>query len=291
LLYGLALAGLAMTRAAFLPFAVVGLIWFLMRCRDIGGGWFCAVLAILGFGNGLAPWTVRNFREFSEPIPLADSGMLHLWMGNNPQATGGYLDEDALRQSLPPDRLKTLLEEPNQSRRYNSLYEDVGREIVAEPAQTAGRRLWAGLKYFFGESWFKDNRLSEAPSAENVVTPPAWLSDSAQGVLRISLLVMLTLGVLGWRFSFGWRKHARLAALAAIWLPLPYLLSHAENLSGPRLPLDGVLLSFAAFAVGCCVPGVRRGPVAKVAKTVDKETHPAPKPAQAPAAWRPGPRT
>jgi hypothetical protein len=42
--------------------------------------------------------------------------------------------------------------------------------------------------------------------------------------------------------------------LAAIWIPLPYVLSHAEALSGPRLPLDGVLLCYAAFALACLLP-------------------------------------
>jgi hypothetical protein len=41
---------------------------------------------------------------------------------------------------------------------------------------------------------------------------------------------------------------------------LPYLLSHAESLAGPRLPLDGVLLCFAAYALACCVPRLVRNP-------------------------------
>jgi hypothetical protein len=260
LLYGLALAGLALTRAALLPFALVALLWFLLRCRTLRAGWFCGLLAVLGFGNGLAPWTVRNYREFGEPIPVVDSAMLHLWMGNNPQATGGYLDERTLRKSLPPERLDALLAEPNQARRYASLGKDVIREISGDPSAVIGRRLWAGLMFVFGENWFKNNNLAQTDTASETVTPPEWVSDVGEGVLRGSLLVMIVLGLLGWRFSFGWRKEARLAALAAIWVPLPYLLTHAAYLSGPRLPLDGVLLCFAAFALACWVPGVRRQP-------------------------------
>ena len=56
------------------------------------------------------------------------------------------------------------------------------------------------------------------------------------------------------------------ASLAVFWIPLPYLLSHAELLSGPRLPLDGVLLCYSAFALLCLVPGLgkqlRRGSLA-----------------------------
>ena len=69
---------------------------------------------------------------------------------------------------------------------------------------------------------------------------------------------MLLLGLLGWRWTYGWRKQSRLAALALLWIPVPYLLSHAEFLSGPRLPLDGILLCYAAFVLVCLVPGMGR---------------------------------
>ena len=64
------------------------------------------------------------------------------------------------------------------------------------------------------------------------------------------------LGLLGWRWSYGWRRLAMPASLALIWVPLPYLFGHAEALHGPRLPLDGVLLCYAAFALMCMTPTV-----------------------------------
>ena len=260
LLFGLTLAGLAMTRAALLPFALVALLWFLLSCRTLRTGWLCALLAVLGFGNGLAPWAVRNFREFGEVVPVVDSAMLHLWIGNNPQATGGPLDERSLRASLPPERLQALLAEPNQARRYASLGQDVIREVANDPGATISRRIWAGLMFVFGKSWFNDMRLSRTARASEAMLPPEWVSTGAEGALHASLLAMIVLGLLGWRFSFGWRKQARLATLAAVWIPLPYLLSHADYLSGPRLPLDGVWLCFAAVALACFMSGMRREP-------------------------------
>jgi hypothetical protein len=73
-----------------------------------------------------------------------------------------------------------------------------------------------------------------------------------------SLLGMLLLGAIGWRWSYGWRRESMPAALAVLFIPLPYLLSHAELLSGPRLPLDGVLLCFAGFALAALIPGFGR---------------------------------
>src|SRR5262249_5281555 len=69
-------------------------------------------------------------------------------------------------------------------------------------------------------------------------------------------LGMYLLAFLGWRWGYAWRKESMPASLAVLWLPLPYVLGHAGLLHGPRLPLDGVLLTFAAFALVCLVPGV-----------------------------------
>src|SRR5262249_29380521 len=121
LLFGLGLAGLAMVRAALLPFAVISLFWFLLRCRTTPPGWFCALLAFLGFANGLAPWTVRNVRAFGQPVPVADSAFLHLWIGNNPRASGGPMDAPALAATLSEQRLRELSNELKQARRYNML--------------------------------------------------------------------------------------------------------------------------------------------------------------------------
>jgi hypothetical protein len=77
-------------------------------------------------------------------------------------------------------------------------------------------------------------------------------------VLEITLLVLVILGLLGWRWTYAWRSSAMPSSLAMIWVALPYILSHAEALSGPRLPLDGVLLCYAAFALACLLPGRRQ---------------------------------
>jgi hypothetical protein len=252
LLYGLALAGLVLVRAALLPFGVVACLWFLLRARRVPRGWLCALLAFLGFANGLAPWAVRNFRAFREVVPVADSMYVHLWMGVNGKADGGPQTEKALRASLPPQRLQEVLAEKNQAKRYNLLAWEVVQRVEADPADALHKRLLAGQCFVFGRSWFRyDGMLAEWQGPL-----PAALADGYWMTLEATLFGMLLLGLLGWRWTYGWRLTAMPSSLAVMWIPLPYILSHAGELSGPRLPLDGVLLCYSAFALLCLVPGI-----------------------------------
>jgi 4-amino-4-deoxy-L-arabinose transferase-like glycosyltransferase len=260
LLFGLALAGLALVRAALLPFAVVALLWFLWHCRGLRRGWLCALLAFLGFANGVAPWAVRNFRAFNEVVPVADSMFLHLWEGNNPQATGGPQDDKTLREALPEGSRdahvlrRAILDEPSQPRRYNLLAALVWDEVWDDPGSALRRRVWAAEYFVFGQAWFTDPEPGRVPSAADRL--PWWLNEYYSQFLLAPLIGMLVLGFLGWRWTYAWRPYSTLAALAVLWVPLPYVLGHAERLWGPRLPLDGVLLCLAAFALVRLVPGV-----------------------------------
>jgi 4-amino-4-deoxy-L-arabinose transferase-like glycosyltransferase len=250
LLLGASLAGLALVRAAYLPFAFVLLIWFLLRSRTLRLGWLCALCAFLGFGTALAPWTIRNYQDFDEPVPVVTSTYLDLWVGNNPNATGGPATEKIWR-GAPTADLKQIHKQPE---RYNALGRYVADEVKANPIPTVQRRVNAALYFLLGERWFADGQVAEVTGTSD--TMPEWLKDSYQGVLTGVLAGMLFLGFLGWRWSYGWRWESVPAALAVMWVPIPYILGHAGALSGARLPLDGVLLCYAAFALCCAVPGV-----------------------------------
>jgi hypothetical protein len=265
-LFGLALAGLALVRAALLPFSIGAVLWFLRRTRRAPGGWQYGLVAVLGLLLGLAPWTVRNVQVFGDIFPIVDSTYLHLWIGNNSRATGGPLSEAEQQAALlATPELAQRLAEPglSQPARYRLLGEEVVKEIKNNPAGTVQRRLWAGLCFFFGEDWLKDagedwfqHKRLWRPGAGAGTAPTE--GPSYPGLLLASLFLMLFLGVLGWRWTYAWRKEAALLALAIMWVPLPYILSHAEGLSGPRLPLDGVLLCYSGFVLACLVPSVAK---------------------------------
>ncbi len=244
LLYGLTLASLALVRAAMLPFAFVAELWFFWRCRSLPRGWLYALLAFLGFANALVPWTLRNYQVTGDVVPVVDSAWWHLWVGNNPNATGGP-DPTSLRRSW---------EDISRVERTRRLADDVVAEVRRDPAATLNRRLWAGLAFVFGRDWLSDPSPWQ-PVASTSDTP-AWLADSYRALLIGTLLGLLLLALGGWRWTVAWRRLMGPAALAVVWVPLPYVLSHADRLVGPRLPLDGVLLCLAAFTLVALLPRI-----------------------------------
>ncbi len=253
LLFGLFLAGLSLVRAALLPFAFLAIGWFLLRTRRVERGWLCALVAFLGFAGGLAPWTVRNWQVFEEPVPIVDSAHYHLWVGSNPHATGGPVSDAALEEPQTKDLSKVT----KQTERYAKLANLWWNEVQDNPVETVRRRISAGLYFVFGEQWFSNKQLADdLATADHPM--PEWLGISYAQLLQTTLLLLLLLSFLGWRWTYGWRYESMPAALAMIWVPLPYLLSHAERLAGPRLPLDGVLLTYAAFTFACWVPSLGR---------------------------------
>jgi 4-amino-4-deoxy-L-arabinose transferase-like glycosyltransferase len=268
LLYGLTLAGLALVRAALLPFAIVGLLWFLLRSRDVQRGWLCGLVAFLGFVIGITPWTLRNWNLLHEIVPVVDSRYEHLWMGNNPRATGGPMNDEEMIKALAhgADDMegialqRRMAGQPSLEERHRILAEAMHRTLREDPAGCVRRRIGATLSFFFGESFIQHpenwvaGKLMSAPGQSEPLPP--WLGDNIPVIFFGVTLGMLLLGALGWRWTFAWRKESRLLALATIFIPIPYILSHAEGLVGPRLPLDGVLLTFAAYALSCMIPGV-----------------------------------
>jgi hypothetical protein len=249
LAFGLCLAGLSLMRAACLPFSFLALGWFLLRCRTLRMGWFAGLLALLGFGNGLAPWIVRNAQAFQQPAPIVDSAWLDVWIGVMPGATGDASDEKTLRDSLRPERLKELLDETNQAKRYDRLSHDVGQRVLRHPNEVLRGRVAVAIRFLFGDAIAADGRLV----ALNPEGASAFMIHrDVETAAAIFLFAVLVLALIGWRTSAG--EDCGLAVLALVLLPIPYLLSHAEKLSGPRLQWDAVLVIFAGHAISCCFP-------------------------------------
>ncbi len=180
---------------------------------------------------------------------------VHLWIGNNAQADGEPQDDKTLRSTFKPERLKALEAETNQASRYRMLATDVWESAKTDVGGTVERRLRSGMAFAVGGDWLGGSNLTRDTEHSDL---PAWLIVSVAIALRVKLLAMLVVGLIGWRWSCGWSRDINLASLAMLWIPLPYVLSHAEHFSGPRLPLDGPLLCFAAYTLARVLSGGQR---------------------------------
>ena len=132
-----------------------------------------------------------------------------------------------------------------QPERYARLGPVVWNDMLRDPPAVPIHWLQSGLAFYFGRRFLgPEHRLVDVAA-----TPPEFVASSYGVIFGWTVFVVAVLAALGWRWSYGWRAESMPAVLAMIWIPLPYILSHAEMLSGPRLPLDGVLLCYAAFAL------------------------------------------
>lgn len=249
LLWGIVLAALTLTRAAMLPFAVVVQLWFFLRCKRVPQGWLCGVLTLAGFAAGLTPWVLHCYETFKTPVPIVSSAWFHVWVGNN-EASNGADYQWSMKKNLErvdPVLVKTLESMPPQDR-YSQLAEPVLREITEKPWETCKRRFKAFMQYMVGSNAISGTHFWPGEAA---VKPQIWVRSALLGPLAL----ILALAVLGWRWSYGWKYHSAPISLALFWIPVCYVLSHAGQLHGARLPLDGVLILMAAVGVVGMLPG------------------------------------
>jgi 4-amino-4-deoxy-L-arabinose transferase-like glycosyltransferase len=99
---GVLLGVAALTRPVALLYAPLTALVAWLRGAGALRAIAAACLAALAVGAVVAPWTARNARVFHAFVPVATSGGLALWEGNNPRATG--LPHDATVEPYPDVR-------------------------------------------------------------------------------------------------------------------------------------------------------------------------------------------
>jgi hypothetical protein len=162
------------------------------------------------------------------------------------------LNEGANKKPAGSEEPKKKLAELGQPDRYSQLGQIVLERAQYDTLHVINWRIHAALDFFLGKEFFDHGvfvaQISEPENPDKKVgeEEAVNLAHEFEAWLRTAV------NVIGWRWTYGWRRDSRPATLAMIFIPLPYILTHAEALHGPRLPLDGVLLCYVAFVL--CLP-------------------------------------
>ncbi len=90
-------------------------------------------VAALCMGLLISPWTMRNADVVGGPVLISTNGGTNLWMGNNPESTGGYMP-------LPPDIVGL-----GEIEREHILKERAVSFVTSHPLEAMGlvlKKLW-----------------------------------------------------------------------------------------------------------------------------------------------------
>ncbi len=93
LLTGLSLGFATLTRAVSVFFPIFIAAYRYLTERRWKGALGQMFLLFLLVEAVLFPWQVRNYRVFGKFVLVSTNGGRHVWMGNNPNASGGYMGE------------------------------------------------------------------------------------------------------------------------------------------------------------------------------------------------------
>lgn len=223
-LVGVALALATLTRAVSLlmPLPVIGLT-LLDHRRDLRRGLMYSVLFAACFAAVLAPWTVRNFVQFSRFVPVQTLGGYHLLL-----ATGGSAQGPPRPPSSAP-----LTRGSRDVEVDASYYRRAVRRILDHPT-----RYVRGMARRALEMWYRTD------------------SGRFQGALAVANAGLLLLAALGFVLARSrWR-----GLLPAVVVVGYYIALHAFLFAMFRylLPAVPVLVMLAAMAVGALLARLLR---------------------------------
>jgi 4-amino-4-deoxy-L-arabinose transferase-like glycosyltransferase len=102
------------------------------------------LLAIIVIGVTIAPWSIRNTKLFGHFVMLSTNGGVTLWIGNNPNSTGYYMDPYA----DPPASTKGL----NEYEQDKAFQKEALRYIFEKPASFVARSMKKAVLIYIGET-------------------------------------------------------------------------------------------------------------------------------------------
>jgi hypothetical protein len=104
------------------------------------------LVTIVMIGVTVAPWSIRNTKLFGHFVGLSTNGGISLWVGNNPNATGYYMDP-YYKGMMPPS-----MEQWDEYERNKVFTQAAVRYIVENPASFVARSLKKAVVMYIGET-------------------------------------------------------------------------------------------------------------------------------------------
>jgi len=223
-----------LTSASFLPAMLMAVPWLWIEgnLRRRGRGPRLALLFAIPFVMLVGAWSARNYARFHRPVPVSLNGGYNFWLGNYPgvKATTG----NRWTKEMEAQYHAMAQEHPGEAELDRALRNRALAFIREDPRRFLKLSLAKGLNYW---------RLYPRPMTED---RPGLDREKIVSILSYGLALPFALFFL---FStLGGRPASRLALL--FFLACTAL--HAVVLSKFRfrLPLDGILLVFAAGGLG-----------------------------------------
>jgi hypothetical protein len=227
--YGALWAIGTLINASFLSVFPFLLLWLAWETRKQPSWLRSIAIALVVFGLGVTPWTVRNYRAFGKLIPLRNNAGIMLWHGNNPIAPG--LDSYAMAPFLyqpEADDYKRLGEVAYMDKKQSEAI----AFIRSHPAETFGlffRRFWT--------NWFS---VTDRPNSSWSADPPYV---KAYFFLNALMILSAWSGV-GLALRTG-NRDAVPYLIVLLFYPLVYYVT--ATLLRYRFPIDPLLTILAVY--------------------------------------------
>ena len=229
ILWGAAVAAATYVRPTALPvaFALPVIQWALDRNWRtlVKGLLISAITAALLF----APWTYRSLVQFDRFVLVSANGGVNLWMGNNPNSDGGYMDLPG--GSFPPKWIVTIF--------YGA---EAVKFILAHPSRYAALSIQRAVKSFDRND--RARLESESPAAKYqdiTIAAMKRLSSAYWWALLLAGTAGGSSCAAAARYQQCWPLLAALAYFAAF--PI-----FTVAMDRYHVPIDPLLAIFAAFA-------------------------------------------
>lgn len=245
----------------FRPF-LLALPLALMIAFAIGHGWPSAwrlgvVPAVIAIGF-MTPWTIRNYEEFHQFIPMRTGLGLNLWegLGELPNGFGAVTDDQVTTEQVRRERPDLHYGTPAFD---NFLFEKGRRVVEHHPgfyAKTVARRLALATVLLRNYYWTggAESRVADASDRGSyLVHRPLDGLRIGLNLLVEPLLFLFAIATVVATWRQHWRQHILLLAVPLAVIA-PYLFLHFE----PRYALPGSFVYMILFGFGVDRALVRR---------------------------------